>query len=378
MINMLLMMKSENRFKVNKDKGIINLTSGLSQYMLSALITILTAAMFYPFKEIIGYQAVAFGLLIAVSLLALFVGIGPVFVSATLSALIWDFFYLPPPFTLHIEKLEDVLMLAMYFFIAVFGGIMTNRIRRQERITRERESQAAILDESDKLYKSLFNSISHELRIPVATIMGASDTLLSGEFDRETNKHLYVEIGKASERLNRLIENLLNMSRLESGRIAAKPDWHDVRDLANKVLETLKSELVKFKVEVNIPDDMPLVKIDFGLMEQVLHNLVLNATQYSKPDTAIVIKMYFDSPYFILNVLDRGSGFPPKELRNVFNKFYRLEGSISGGTGLGLSIVKGFVEAHNGTVIIENREDGGASVTVSIPTETPDLDKILQ
>ena len=353
------------------------LRSGALQYLLSVAITILTASIFYPFKEIIGYQAVAFGLLITVSILALFVGVGPVFISASLSALIWDFFFLPPQFTLHIEKLDDVLMLAMYFLIAVFGGIMTSRIRKQERITHEKERRAAILDESDKLYKSLFNSISHELRIPVATIMGASDTLLSGELERETNKHLIVEINKASERLNRLIENLLNMSRLDSGRIAAKPDWHDVRDLANKVLETLKNELVRFKVEVDIPDDMPLVKIDFGLMEQVLHNLVINAAQYSKPDTTINIRMWFESQGFMFQVLDRGAGFPGNEIRNVFNKFYRLEGSVSGGTGLGLSIVKGFVQAHNGTVSIENRQGGGALVTVRIPTETPDLDKII-
>ena len=237
--------------------------------------------------------------------------------------------------------------------------------------------RASILDESDKLYKSLFNSISHELRIPVATIIGASDTLLSGDFDKDTHMHLYSEINKASERLNRLIDNLLNMSRLESGRITPKPDWHDVHDLANKVIDNLKNELEKFKLEVSIPDDMPLVKIDFGLMDHVLHNLVLNATQYSKPGTTIRIKMYYDHQNFVIQVMDRGPGFPPDELPYVFNKFYRLEGSISGGTGLGLSIVKGFVQAHNGNVTIENRKNGGSIVTINIPTEIPDMNKIL-
>ena len=237
--------------------------------------------------------------------------------------------------------------------------------------------RASILDESDKLYKSLFNSISHELRIPVATIMGASDTLLSGEFDKDTHIHLYAEINKASERLNRLIDNLLNMSRLESGRITPKLDWHDVHDLVNKVAEELGHELERFNLEVSIPDDMPLVKIDFGLMDHVLHNLVLNSTQYSSQGTTIRIKMYYDNRNFVIQVMDRGSGFPPEELKFVFNKFYRLAGSVSGGTGLGLSIVKGFVEAHNGNVAIENRKNGGSVVTINIPTETPDLNKIL-
>jgi two-component system sensor histidine kinase KdpD len=492
-------------------------TSGFSQYVFSTLFTILTALIFYPLKEYVGYQIVAFALLFTVSILALFIGIGPVLLSAALSALIWDFFFIPPPFTLHIGRLEDVLMLMMYFIIALIGGVMTSRIRRQEKLTRERElrtnalyqltkelsvtsgidevirvsvmsvkkyfgfdcsiilqggknilekilkpensltiadqdfsiaewsfqhsreagrftdtlpssgftfypltgnklhlgvvvtkllrpvsgdeeafwdtfrtqisnalereflneiaREASILDESDKLYKSLFNTISHELRIPVATIMGASDTLLSGEFGQDTRIHLYNEINSASERLNRLIDNLLNMSRLESGRISLKLDWNDVHDLANKVVEVLKKDLGSFNLEVSIPEDMPLVKIDIGLMEHVLHNLLLNAVQYSKPGTTIRIKMYYDHQNFILQVMDRGTGFPPDEIQNVFNKFYRLKGSITGGTGLGLSIVKGFVQAHNGTVIIENRKNGGAKITVSIPTETPELDK---
>jgi two-component system sensor histidine kinase KdpD len=207
--------------------------------------------------------------------------------------------------------------------------------------------------------------------------MGASDTLLTGEFDKGTIRSLHIEINKASERLNRLIDNLLNMSRLESGRITPKIDWYDVHDLADKVIEVLKNELERFNLEVSIPDEMPLVKIDFGLMEHVLHNLVLNATQYSKPGTTIRIKMYYDHHNYIMQVMDRGPGFPSDELKYVFNKFYRLEGSISGGTGLGLSIVKGFVEAHNGNVTIENRKNGGAIITVMIPTEIPDLNQIL-
>lgn len=487
--------------------------------MLATLFTILTAAIFYPVKDIIGYQVVSFGLLITVSILSLFVGIGPILVSATLSALIWNFFFIPPRFSFYVDRIEDILMLTMYFIIAMVGGIMTSRVRNQERLTRDRElrtnalyqltrelfvtsginniidisvkyidkyskleskfllqdgknslnklvkpnnnhdlpdpefsiaewtfqhsrkagrftdtlpsalytyyplignkmrigvvlirhtkqlkgdeelfwdafrtqisnalereylndiaRRASVLDESDKLYQSLFNSISHELKIPVATILGASDTLLSGDYDKNTNRCLYEEINKASARLNRLIENLLNISRLESGRISIRPDWHDVRDLANKVTDDLRDVLENFRLEVNIPDDMPLVKIDFGLIEQVLHNLVLNSAQYSNHGTTIRIKMFYDHPDLIIQVMDRGPGFPPGELENVFNKFYRLEANYSGGTGLGLSIVKGFIQAHNGTVSIENRKNGGSRITVKIPTETTEINKII-
>ena len=134
-----------------------------------------------------------------------------------------------------------------------------------------------ILSESEKLYKTLFNSISHELRIPVATILGASDTLQSQDYPEETKQALYNEISIASIRLNRLIENLLNMSRLESGHITSRPDWCDVHDIVNNVTGSLQTELKPFKLSTVIHADLPLVKIDFGLIEQVLHNLILNS-----------------------------------------------------------------------------------------------------
>jgi two-component system sensor histidine kinase KdpD len=259
-------------------------------------------------------------------------------------------------------------------FWDTFRTQISNALERE--LLNDLALKAQILDESDKLYKTLFNSISHELRIPVATIMGASDTLLSAKYDKETYHQLYIEIFTASERLNRLIENLLNISRLESGRITPKVDWLDVHDLVNKVTGSLATELQQFKLQIVIPDTIPLVRLDFGLMEQVLHNLVYNALQYSPHQTTIRIKMYYEKPHFVLQVMDRGPGFPKNAIPYVFNKFYRVEGTKAGGTGLGLSIVKGFVESLNGTVEIENRKNGGARITIRIPSEVPDLDQI--
>jgi two-component system sensor histidine kinase KdpD len=232
--------------------------------------------------------------------------------------------------------------------------------------------QAFLLNESDKLYKTLFNSISHELRIPVATIMGASDSLLTTQHTEEIRNELTNEILKASKRLNRLIENLLNMSRLESGRITPRLDWCDIHDLINKVVESLQEELKPFQLHIVIADDMPFVKIDFGLMEQVLYNLIYNATQYASNSPSLRVKAFYDNGIVTLQVMDRGPGFPAKEISLIFNKFYRIEGSKAGGTGLGLSIAKGFTEAHNGTITVENRQNGGAKFTIRIPTELPD------
>jgi two-component system sensor histidine kinase KdpD len=166
------------------------------------------------------------------------------------------------------------------------------------------------------------------------------------------------------------------MSRLESGRIALRPDWYDIHDLANGVTETLKQELDPFNLEVIIPDDMPLVFIDFGLIEQVLHNLVLNATQNAPAGSTIRIKFFYDNSIFTLQVMDRGKGFTESELTSVFHKFYRGRDAKAGGTGLGLSIVKGFVEAHKGTVIAENRQNGGALFTIKIPVKVSDIQLI--
>jgi two-component system sensor histidine kinase KdpD len=234
--------------------------------------------------------------------------------------------------------------------------------------------KAQILDESDRLYKTLFNTISHELRIPVAAVMGASDSLMNTNHDENVRKELSHEIYKASERLNRLIENLLNMSRLESGRIKCRMDWCDVHDLVNRVTKNLKDDLAAFNLIVTIPEKMPLIMLDFGLMEPVLHNLLYNASQYASRNSNLRIKIGYENGFFVMQVMDRGPGFPPKALPHVFDKFFRVNQSKPGGTGLGLSIVKGFVEAQKGTVEVENRRGGGARFTIKIPSDIPEIE----
>jgi two-component system sensor histidine kinase KdpD len=126
-------------------------------------------------------------------------------------------------------------------------------------------------------------------------------------------------------------------------------------------------------VSVVIPDNMPLVYIDFGLIEQVLYNLLLNATQNSLPGTSIRIKFFYDNDKLTIQVMDRGKGFPESELQSVFDKFFRGKNAMTGGTGLGLSIVKGFVEAHQGTVKAENRQNGGAIFTIVLPVKATEM-----
>jgi len=506
--------------KFRRKASLPSFTSSINQYLSASLMITLTAGIFFLLKAFVGYQVVSFALLFMVSILAFFFGRGPILLAATLSSLIWDFFFIPPPYTLHVERPEDMLMLAMFFIIALLNGVLTSRVRGQEQKIRVREERthalyqlakelsaasgiddvlnlavrdirkyfnresaiilkngtnqlekqvkhetslnfsenemsiaewtfrhsakagkfsdtlpsgnytfyplkgnnenvgviavqhvkvftqgeeqfwegflpqisgkiereflrnearnAFILSESDKLYKTLFNSISHELRIPVATIMGASDTLIAQDYSPETRKILYQEINTAAIRLNRLIENLLNMSRLDSGRLTPHIDWCDLHDLINKVTQTLSAEIKPFILHCVLSDDMPLVQLDFGLMEQVLHNLVLNATQLAPEGSSIRVKFFYDNGFLMIQVMDRGPGFSAPDLGMVFNKFYRGESAIAGGTGLGLSIVKGIVEAHNGTITAENRSNGGARFTIKIPTKISDICNIQQ
>lgn len=245
----------------------------------------------------------------------------------------------------------------------------------EREILRVAAQNAYVLGESDKLYKTLFNSISHELRIPVSTILGATDTLQSQEYPEDTRQKLYNEISIASIRLNRLIENLLNMSRLESGHISIKPDWCDIHDLVNKLLESLGQELTNYKLTVKIAQNIPLVKVDFGILEHILYNLILNAIQYSPHNSQISLNFYYDKNNLITHVSDRGKGFEESEMDHIFEKFYRGKGAKTGGTGLGLSIVKGFVEAHKGSINVINRKSGGAMFTIIIPCESSLMDK---
>ncbi|SFB78601.1 two-component system, OmpR family, sensor histidine kinase KdpD [Flexibacter flexilis DSM 6793] len=486
-------------------------TSSVVDYLLVTFLVVVSAVICNAFSDYLGYEVVSYVFLFVISIFSLFFGTTAILLAAVLYALIWDYFFIPPIHTFHIGRVEDILMLVMFFVIALLNGILTSRIRRQEKKTRAREEQThalyqitrrlaslqsieeitqqvasntkqyfgadvavfikneadklekqtyfkpqlfftdkeeSIIDwvfrnnaragrwtdtlpatrytfypltgdsqnmgvlavahnknftqadeqfweaflslisgkyereylrnlakqtyllaESDKLYRTLFNSISHELRIPIATIMGASDLLLSQNCSPDDKTQLENEINTASLRLNRLVENLLNMSRIESGHLRPHPDWCDVQDLANALTTNLQKQLAQFHFQMILPAAMPLVKIDFGLTENIVHNLLLNATQYTPQGAAIDLSFGYEHQNFVVKVADAGKGFTKEELRLLFDSFYRGKTAQAGGVGLGLSIVKGLTQAQGGTVAVANRPEGGAVFTVTIPCE---------
>lgn len=348
----------------------------LNQYIISIIVIITISAICFTISDLIGYRTVALLLLASVSILAIFFSVYPILISATLSALIWDYFFIPPHYTFHIEKSEDILMLFMYFLIATLNGVLTYKIRQYEKEEYQKEERQNAI----KLYKTLFDSISHELRTPIATIVGATDNLLSKTTPAltEINKNNLVnEISIAAFRLNRLIDNLLNMQRLESGLLKPKIDWCDMNELIRNVLNRLKTELETHSVIIDMNKDFPLIKLDLGLIEQAIYNIIYNSTVYTPINSEIKIETNLENNTVKIIITDNGPGFPEEEIANVFTKYYYSNKAKKGGIGLGLSISKGFIEAHNGEFTVENQLNGGAKFTIVIPVEVLILNDYL-
>jgi two-component system, OmpR family, sensor histidine kinase KdpD len=337
------------------------------QFAISICTILLVSVACFFVSSLLGYRVVALILLVTVSIIAIFFELRPVVTAAVLSALIWNFFFIPPRFTLSINNAEDLLMFLMYFLVALVNAVLTTRIRKMEKEAHRKKEQENIIS----LYNTLINSLSHELRTPISTIIAAADNLqeMADRLTEHNKYELVDQISRASFRLNRQVENLLNMSRLESGYLKPKYDWVDAKELVYEVIRNLKDHPKYRPVQVIAADDLPLFRLDHGLLFQVFHNLLHNAMTYASKYSVISVRLGARDGKFIARVEDTGNGFPEDEISRVFDKFYRLKNSGTGGTGLGLSIVKGFVECMGGTIRLSNMEPAGARFMIDLPCE---------
>lgn len=487
--------------------------STFTKYFLSALIVASFVLISFYVQPIVGYDFISLLFLLVISILPLFnFGFGPVLFAALLSALSWNFFFIPPRNTFHIEQPEDVLMFIMYFIVASVTGYFSTKVRTQQRFLKQREEKTSalyllskelssasgmddvaeisvrkieetfkaegvllfaesgkklkakpqpsgnflmnefewafaqwcfssnqktgrhtntlpnaeatyyplksksgmlgvigirLLDdpmfsfdqedlfnsfleqiinalereylneaakksllsaESEKLYKTLFNSISHELKTPLTTIISAASSFNEKEVIENSTAQSKIinEIKIAANRLNKLVANLLDMARLESGNLKLKRDWHSINDLLNSCVDRFKDESVNHKISVKADDDF-VFQFDYGLLEQALVNIIHNSIMYTPAGSEIKIEAIAQNKNCIITVSDNGKGFSEEELTHLFEKFFRLPGSKTGGTGLGLSIAKGLVEAHGGTISAMNGNDGGAVFNILLP-----------
>lgn len=227
-----------------------------------------------------------------------------------------------------------------------------------------------VLYESEKLYKTLFDSISHELKTPLTTIIGATSSLKDEKIKQNLTvlSRLVEEINIAAERLNRLVENLLDITRLESGNLKPKLEWHSLSDLINSAIERVKNESSEYEIFFEDKNESEISQFDFTLLEQAIVNILLNSINYTPPGSKIIITLNKVNNNIIINISDNGNGFPEEAIPNLFRKFYRIPGTKSGGTGLGLSIARGFIEAHKGSITAQNKADGGAEFIIFLPT----------
>jgi two-component system sensor histidine kinase KdpD len=226
--------------------------------------------------------------------------------------------------------------------------------------------------ESERLRSALLTSISHDLKTPLASVLGAASTMrdLAGALSDTEKRDLLATVIDESERLNRFIANLLDMTKLESGAIVPNTALHDLGEIVGSALRRASKILTAHKVELVLAADLPMLQLDAVLFEQVLFNLLDNAAKYSPPETTIAIRSRRERDQVVLDIADEGAGIPPDELESVFDKFYRVQKGdhVRPGTGLGLAISRGFVEAMHGTIAAANRSDrSGAVLTIRLP-----------
>jgi two-component system sensor histidine kinase KdpD len=236
----------------------------------------------------------------------------------------------------------------------------------------EQTRQIELLQATEKLQNALLNSISHDLRTPLVSITGALSTLddSAAAISPEARQSLIETAREEADRLNRLVGNLLDMTRLEAGALRLRREPADLQDLVGAALSQLESRLTGRSVQMTVPSDLPLVTVDFVLLVHALANLLDNALKYSPDATPLEVQASQVGAELQLAILDRGVGIPDADLEHIFDKFFRVQRSEQvTGTGLGLAISKGIIEAHGGRIWAANRPDGGMIFTLALPIE---------
>jgi two-component system sensor histidine kinase KdpD len=490
-----------------------------SQYLLAAAVVAVTGLVNLGLTVVAGPRVPGLVFLLVVVMLALFVGRGPVLLAGALSALAWNFFFLPPRFTFVIDRAEDAILFGTYFVVALVLGQLVARIRAQGEAERRREErstalyeltrefaeagsrdqalwqliaqvnrvfrvpaavslpaegkvvphpdggfeltekelsvsdwafrhkkaagrftdnlpgaealhlplatehktfgvlavalpgphlalaqrdlleafarqtafvldrielraaaeQTRLLAESERLSRALLNSISHELRTPLAASTSAASALADAMDAPGERRHVFLqEIQEANARLNRIVGNLLDVARLESGKVVPRLDWHDARDVVQTTLRELHRELADHVVTLEMPKEAVLARLDFSLLQHALANILTNAATYTPAGTPVELQVISSDNQLLILVADRGPGIPAETIPRLFDKFFRGASAPTGGSGLGLTIARGFVEAHGGFITAANRPGGGAIFSMQLPQreKSPPIEEI--
>jgi two-component system sensor histidine kinase KdpD len=310
--------------------------------------------------------------LVGIMWVAVRYGLGASVFAAFLGVAAVDYFFVPPYFTFAIKNPRHGVTFAVMFLVAVVISWLADRVKAQAAAARARELEAERARrefETEQIRSSLLSSVSHEFRTPLAVIAGAASTLASGlAVDEAARRDLIETILEESESLNRLIRNLLDMTRLESGAVKLKKEWLPFEEVAGAALNRAESRLEGRDVRVNLPRDLPLVPFDGVLVEIALVNLLENAAKYGRDP--IELQARLGPGELVVEVSDSGPGLPRGHEQLVFEKFHRAStDGGKGGVGLGLAICRAIVSAHGGKISVRTRDSSGASFRFTLPIE---------
>ncbi|MFA5089742.1 MAG: DUF4118 domain-containing protein [Candidatus Omnitrophota bacterium] len=288
-------------------------------------------------------------------------GRGPAIVTSIISVLAFDFFLVPPYLTFSVADIQYIFTFIAFLIVGIVVSTFASKVREQ-----------VIQRQTEKLHSALLSSISHDLKTPLVSITGALTTLLDSKsnLDQQHKKELLETAREESHRLNRIVNNILDMTKMEAGvlRISKKPC--DLRDLIGACLEQLKDKIGSRNIKIDIPKDFPEVTIDFPFMLKALFNVIDNALKYSPVDNPVEIRASQIEGKVKIDIQDYGIGIAKDDLKRIFEKFYRVESSENVlGTGLGLCISKSIVEAHNGQITVESMPGKGSVFNIEVPLE---------
>jgi K+-sensing histidine kinase KdpD len=372
-------------------------------YLVSLLGVAVVTALLVPFREQINSTTTALAYLLAVLFVALFWGSGPALVASVVGVLCFNFFFLPPLYTLSVVHSENWIALFTFFTTALAVGQLSAREKRRaeeakrgereiERLYKElqtafeRASQAEALKQSERLKSALLDAVTHDLRTPLTSIKASITTLIDeargstdGEqsvvLDKASRLEMMEVIDQESDRLNRFIGDLIELARIEAGELQLRPRWGTVDEIISDALVRAEPLTAKRRVEMEIEKELPLVRVDNRGVSEVVYSLIDNAAKYS-PDGSLIriVASRRDDSMVQIAVEDEGKGIPAELRQRVFDKFFRAmrDGDITtrhpSGTGMGLAIAKGIVEAHGGQIWIdEGRAGKGTRISFTIP-----------
>jgi two-component system sensor histidine kinase KdpD len=306
--------------------------------------------------------------LLAVVVIALRYRRGPAIAASVLCVAAFDFLFVPPQGTFSVHDAQYLLTFAIMLAVGLIISRLTESVRQRASAQAKLEVEA----ETERIRSALLASISHDLRTPLAVMCGASSSLAErGErLSPAEREALAQSVFQQARELSEQVAKLLEMTRLESGAIRLERDWDSIGEIAGSVLGRLRERLAAHRVIVELPDDLPLVRVDAALVEQVLANLLENAARHTPPGTLVRLRAKASGGELVVSVEDYGPGLPDGDVERVFAKFHRgaAEGP-AGGVGLGLAICRAIVRLHGGRAWAEQLPGGGTAFRFSLPLE---------